>query len=74
MDNLYVVCSLLGKQVYAIPPEIIGDVENVLAVCRTERSISKVVEDANALILRCESDESRKNWRRLMQGAIYRAS
>ncbi|PWA96948.1 pleckstrin (PH) domain superfamily protein [Artemisia annua] len=66
--------SLLGKQVYNIPPEIIGDVENVLAVCRTERSISKVIEDANAVILRCESDESRKNWRRLMQGAIYRAS
>ncbi|KAI7739602.1 hypothetical protein M8C21_022627 [Ambrosia artemisiifolia] len=66
--------SLLGKQVYAIPPDVIGDVENVLAVCRTERSTSKIVEDANALILRCESDESRKNWKSLLQGAIYRAS
>ncbi|KAK9049282.1 hypothetical protein SSX86_031750 [Deinandra increscens subsp. villosa] len=35
--------SLLGKQVYAIPPDAIGDVENVLAVCRTERSTNKVV-------------------------------
>lgn len=43
MVTLSVICSLLGKQVYNIPPEIIGDVENVLAVCRTERSISKVV-------------------------------
>ncbi|MFS8029949.1 putative vacuolar protein sorting-associated protein [Helianthus anomalus] len=66
--------SLLGKQVYAIPPDAIGDVENVLAVCRTDRSTSKIVEDANALILRCESDESRKNWKSLLQGAIYRAS
>lgn len=40
---LSVICSLLGKQVYAILPELIGDVENVLAVCRTERSASKVV-------------------------------
>ncbi|XP_076943882.1 uncharacterized protein LOC143614277 [Bidens hawaiensis] len=66
--------SLLGKQVYAIPPDVIGDVENVLAVCRTERPNSKIVEDANALILRCESDESRKNWKSLLQGAIYRSS
>nr|XP_043638921.1 uncharacterized protein LOC122610015 [Erigeron canadensis] len=66
--------SLLGKLVYAIPPEIIGDVENVLAICRPERSTSKVVEDSNALILRCESEESRTNWKRLLQGAIYRAS
>ncbi|XP_024994007.1 uncharacterized protein LOC112527539 isoform X2 [Cynara cardunculus var. scolymus] len=66
--------SLLGKQICRVPPDIIGEVENVLAVCRTERSISKVVEDANALILRCESEESRKNWKSLLQGAIYRAS
>ncbi|XP_071692229.1 uncharacterized protein [Rutidosis leptorrhynchoides] len=66
--------SLLGKQVYAIPPETVGDVENVLAVCRTERSTSKIVEDANALILHCESDESKTNWKRLLQAAIYRAS
>ncbi|KAL7609935.1 hypothetical protein Lser_V15G10156 [Lactuca serriola] len=66
--------SLLGKQVYGVPSETIGDVENVLAVCRTERSISKVVEDANALILRCESEESKTNWKHLLQGAIYRAS
>ncbi|KAL8266737.1 hypothetical protein R6Q59_004081 [Mikania micrantha] len=66
--------SLLGKQVYAMPPDAIGDVEHVLAVCRTERSTSKIVEDANALILRCESDESKKNWKSLLQGSIYRAS
>ncbi|KAK1438468.1 hypothetical protein QVD17_04277 [Tagetes erecta] len=66
--------SLLGKQVYAISPDVIGGVENVMAVCRTERATNKIVEDANALILRCESDESRKNWKSLLQGAIYRAS
>ncbi|KAI3710546.1 hypothetical protein L2E82_40329 [Cichorium intybus] len=66
--------SLLGKQVYVVPSETIGDVENVLAVHRTERSTSKVVEDANALILRCESEESKTNWKHLLQGAIYRAS
>jgi hypothetical protein len=32
------------------------------------------VEDANALILQCESDDSRKSWQIRMQGAIYRAS
>ncbi|KAI3812746.1 hypothetical protein L1987_17458 [Smallanthus sonchifolius] len=36
-----VICSLHGKQVHAIPPDVIGDVENVLAVCRKERATSK---------------------------------
>ncbi|KAL0409292.1 UNVERIFIED_CONTAM: hypothetical protein Sradi_1863600 [Sesamum radiatum] len=33
-----------------------------------------VVEDANALILRCDSENSRRTWQSYLQGAIYRAS
>lgn len=66
--------SLRGKQVFQVPSEIIGDVDNVLAVSAAARSSSKVVEDANALIMRCDTDELMKVWQRRLQGAIYRAS
>ncbi|KAL8101699.1 hypothetical protein AgCh_033550 [Apium graveolens] len=66
--------SLRGKQLYQVPPETVGNVEHVLAVCDIEKSNNKVVEDANALILRCESEESRKIWQSRLQGAVYRAS
>ncbi|GMQ04539.1 hypothetical protein CsSME_00049922 [Camellia sinensis var. sinensis] len=53
---------------------MVGDVEHVLAVCDPLRSNNKVVEDVNALILRYDSDESRRTWQNRLQGAIYRAS
>ncbi|KAH7549714.1 hypothetical protein JRO89_XS13G0070800 [Xanthoceras sorbifolium] len=66
--------SLPGKQVYQVPPQLVGDVDYVLAVCDAARSNGKVVEDINALILRCDSDDSRKTWKSRLQGAIYSAS
>ncbi|KAK6251014.1 hypothetical protein SCA6_005019 [Theobroma cacao] len=66
--------SLRGKQAYPVPAELVGDVESVLAVCGAARSNSKVVEDVNALILLCDSDDSRKAWQTRLQGAIYLAS
>ncbi|CAK8539544.1 unnamed protein product [Lathyrus sativus] len=66
--------SLRGKQVYQVPPEFVGNVEHVLVVCSPTRPNNKVVEDANALILRCESEESMKTWHSRLQGAIYYAS
>ncbi|XP_075505709.1 uncharacterized protein LOC142542773 isoform X1 [Primulina tabacum] len=66
--------SLRGKQLLQIPAESVGEVEHVLAVCDAERSSSKVVEDANALILRCDSENSSRTWRGYIQGAIYRVS
>ncbi|KAF8032759.1 hypothetical protein BT93_D1608 [Corymbia citriodora subsp. variegata] len=66
--------SLRGKQVFQVPAEFVGDVDNVLAVSEAARSNSKVVEDANALIMRCDTDELMKVWQRRLQGAIYRAS
>ncbi|KAK3008800.1 hypothetical protein RJ639_013898 [Escallonia herrerae] len=66
--------SLRGKHLYQVPPELVGNIEHVLAICDAERSTSKVVEDANALILRFESDDSRRTWQSRLQGAIYRAS
>ncbi|KAG8382461.1 hypothetical protein BUALT_Bualt05G0079700 [Buddleja alternifolia] len=66
--------SLIGKQLYQVPADFIGNVEHVLAVCDAERSNVKVVEDANALILRCDSENSRRTWQSYLQGAIYRAS
>ncbi|CAK7336101.1 unnamed protein product [Dovyalis caffra] len=42
--------------------------------CDAPRPLNKVVEDANALILRCDSDDSQRNWQSRLQGAIYRAS
>ncbi|XWS62075.1 hypothetical protein CRYUN_Cryun07bG0179900 [Craigia yunnanensis] len=67
--------SLRGNQAYPVPAELVGDVESVLAVCDAARSNSKaVVEDVNALILRCDNDDSRKAWQSRLQGAIYHAS
>ncbi|XP_031125724.1 uncharacterized protein LOC116028070 isoform X1 [Ipomoea triloba] len=66
--------SLRGKQLYQVPPDIIGNVKHVLAVCDAERANNKIVEDANALILRYNSEESKRIWQRSLQGAIYRAS
>ncbi|KAI3918587.1 hypothetical protein MKX01_041907, partial [Papaver californicum] len=65
---------LRGKQIYEDPSEFAGNVEHVLAISDASQSNSKVVEHANALILRCESDESSKIWHSRLQGAIYRAS
>lgn len=66
--------SLRGKQIFQVPAESVGVVEHVLAVSDATRSNNKVVEDINALILRCDSDDSRRTWQSLLQGAIYRAS
>ncbi|KAK9266873.1 hypothetical protein L1049_027132 [Liquidambar formosana] len=66
--------SVRGKQIYQVPAEFVGNVEHVLAICDATRSNSKVVEDVNALILRCDSDDARRNWQSRVQGAIYRAS
>ncbi|XP_058190168.1 uncharacterized protein LOC131307586 isoform X5 [Rhododendron vialii] len=66
--------SLRGKQLYQVPPEIVGNVERVLALCDLLKSTNKVVEDGNALILRCDSEDSKKTWQNRLQGAIYRAS
>ncbi|XP_057978559.1 uncharacterized protein LOC131164992 isoform X2 [Malania oleifera] len=66
--------SLRGKQVYQVPSEFVGGMEHVLAVCDATRSNSKVVEDVNALILRCDSDDSRRIWHSRLQGCVYRAS
>ncbi|KAF7828516.1 Vacuolar protein sorting-associated protein 13C [Senna tora] len=66
--------SLRGKQIYQVPPEFVGNAEHVLAVCAPKRSSSKVVEDTNALILRCESEDLRRTWQSRIQGAIYHSS
>ncbi|PIN17888.1 hypothetical protein CDL12_09445 [Handroanthus impetiginosus] len=66
--------SLRGKQLYQVPSDFLGNVEHVLAVCDAEHSHVKVVEDSNALILRCDSENSRRIWQSYLQGAIYRAS
>ncbi|KAM7253783.1 hypothetical protein ACFE04_031465 [Oxalis oulophora] len=66
--------SLRGKQIYRLPEELVGNVEHVLAICETARSIDKIVEDVNALILRYDSDDARKTWQSRLQGAIYRTS
>ncbi|GAV77402.1 PH domain-containing protein/DUF946 domain-containing protein/DUF1162 domain-containing protein/Chorein_N domain-containing protein, partial [Cephalotus follicularis] len=66
--------SLRGKQICQVPEELIGDVENILVICDNARSNGKIVEDVNALILRCDSSDARKTWQSRLQGAIYRAS
>ncbi|CAL0314336.1 unnamed protein product [Lupinus luteus] len=66
--------SLRGKQAYQVPPELVADAEHVLVVCSPARSSSNVVEDSNALIFRCESEDSLQTWHSRLQGAIYYAS
>ncbi|TQD75366.1 hypothetical protein C1H46_039097 [Malus baccata] len=63
--------SLLARKV---PPESVGGADLVLAVCDAARANIKVVEDANALILQCDSDDSKKAWHSRLQGAVYRSS
>lgn len=46
-------CSLRGKQLYQVPPEIVGNIEHVLAVCDLERSNNKVVGAVCKLYLSC---------------------
>ncbi|KAJ4957745.1 hypothetical protein NE237_024856 [Protea cynaroides] len=65
---------LRGKQIYQVPAEIVGNVQHVLVICEAEKFNNKVVEDMNALVLRFDSDDSRRTWQRWFQGAIYRAS
>ncbi|GFP96481.1 vacuolar protein sorting-associated protein 13c [Phtheirospermum japonicum] len=74
MVQLFSNSSLRGKHVYQLPSDLFGNVENVLAVGDAESNYLKVVEDANALILRCDSETSRRTWQSYLQGAIYRAS
>ncbi|KAL8141812.1 hypothetical protein V2J09_014844 [Rumex salicifolius] len=66
--------SLRGKHVYKVPAESIGNEDNVLALCDPGRSNNNVVEDANALVLLCDSVDSTKVWQSRLQGAVYRAS
>ncbi|XP_047340404.1 uncharacterized protein LOC124943990 [Impatiens glandulifera] len=66
--------SLRGKQVYQVPAEIVGNVDHVLAIFESSHPSSKVIEDGNALILRCDSNDAKRTWLSRLQGAIYRAS
>ncbi|KAL8529518.1 hypothetical protein ACS0TY_006808 [Phlomoides rotata] len=66
--------SLRGKHLYQVPADLLGNADHVLAVYDAESSYYKVVEDASALILRCDSEDSKKIWQSYLQGAIYRAS
>ncbi|KAL3499805.1 hypothetical protein ACH5RR_038898 [Cinchona calisaya] len=66
--------SLRGKQLHHIPADTADNLEHMLAVCDSELPISKILEDPNALVLRCDSEDSRRTWQSWLQGAIYRAS
>ncbi|KAL3619418.1 hypothetical protein CASFOL_036988 [Castilleja foliolosa] len=66
--------SLRGKHISQPPSDLLGNVAHILAVGDAESNYLKVVEDANALILRCDSETSRETWQSYLQGAIYRAS
>ncbi|XP_047340944.1 uncharacterized protein LOC124944671 [Impatiens glandulifera] len=66
--------SLRGKQVFQVPVEMVDSVDHVLAVFESSRPTSKVIEDGNALILRCDSNDTKRTWLSRLQGAIYRAS
>ncbi|XP_068305501.1 uncharacterized protein [Pyrus communis] len=71
----YKLCiSLSGKHIYQVPPESVGGADLVLAICDAARANIKVVEDANALILQCDSNDSKKTWQSRLQGAVYRSS
>ncbi|KAF6135499.1 hypothetical protein GIB67_015352 [Kingdonia uniflora] len=65
---------LRGKQIYHAPKEFSGNDLHVIAVYDAGQQISKVVEDANSIILKFESDDLRRTWQNRVQGAIYRAS
>ncbi|KNA21084.1 hypothetical protein SOVF_046540 [Spinacia oleracea] len=68
--------SLRGKQLYKVPAETVGNEDRVLAILDATRAhaLGKVIEQANALILRFESDESESVWHTRLRSAIYRAS
>ncbi|KAL6579475.1 hypothetical protein OROMI_009691 [Orobanche minor] len=66
--------SLRGKHLYQLPSDFLGNVEHILAVGDAESPYVKVVEDANSIILRCNSEALRRTWQSYLQSAIYRAS
>ncbi|KMT11750.1 hypothetical protein BVRB_5g105600 [Beta vulgaris subsp. vulgaris] len=68
--------SLRGKQLYKVPAKMVGDEEHILAICDSTRiqALGKVVEQANALILRFDSDDSERVWHTSLRSAVYRAS
>ncbi|KAK9698879.1 hypothetical protein RND81_08G137700 [Saponaria officinalis] len=68
--------NLRGKQIYKVPPEIVGDEEHILAICDATwlHTQGKVFEQANALVLRFDSDEALNIWLSRLRSAIYRAS
>ncbi|XP_021768084.1 uncharacterized protein LOC110732449 isoform X1 [Chenopodium quinoa] len=68
--------SLRGKHLHKVPAENVGNEEHILAILDATRvhALGKVVEQANALILRFESDESESIWYTQLRNAIYRAS
>ncbi|XP_024524741.1 uncharacterized protein LOC9654875 isoform X2 [Selaginella moellendorffii] len=55
--------SLFGKQVYLIPPESVGGIAHVLALCDPEQFSKKVVESVSAVILRFKDEDTLENWR-----------
>ncbi|KAL9231233.1 hypothetical protein vseg_006486 [Gypsophila vaccaria] len=68
--------NLRGKQIYKVPPEIIGDEEHILAICDATwvHTQGKVFEQANSLVVRFDSDEALTIWFNRLRSAIYRAS
>ncbi|KAI5072395.1 hypothetical protein GOP47_0012501 [Adiantum capillus-veneris] len=66
--------SFNGKQVIAVPPESIGGVTNVLAVCDGGQFNNKVAESVNTLLLRFDDEETRDAWLGRLQAAVYRSS
>ncbi|KAL6543919.1 hypothetical protein OROGR_010416 [Orobanche gracilis] len=66
--------SLRGKHLYQLPSDLLGNVEHILAVGDAESPYVKVLEDANSIILRCNSEALRRRWQSYLQSAIYRAS
>ncbi|BBN04917.1 vacuolar protein sorting-associated protein 13A/C [Marchantia polymorpha subsp. ruderalis] len=74
-SQTYKYCSsLIGKQASVVPPDSIGDVPYVLAVCDAGQFNNKVAESVNALLLRFEDESTMNNWQGRITGAIYRAS
>ncbi|KAH9610754.1 hypothetical protein KSS87_017342 [Heliosperma pusillum] len=74
--NSLILCSLRGKQIYKVPAEIVGSEEHIVAICDATwlHTQGKVFEQANAVVLRFDSDESLTIWSSRLRGAIYRAS
>ncbi|XP_074317635.1 uncharacterized protein LOC141653693 isoform X2 [Silene latifolia] len=68
--------NLRGKQIYRVPAEIVGSEEHILAICDATwlHTQGKVFEQANAVVLRFDSDESLTIWSSRLRSAVYRAS